>query len=64
MLTLAMLAIAGAFACGFLLGGMFAVGAAADGFTYRERNDSQDALAAAALRAHARRGPIGRNAGT
>jgi hypothetical protein len=62
MLTLAMLAIVGAFACGFLLGGTFAVGAAADGFSRPGGDDSQDALAAASLRA--RRGPNGRKVGT
>ena len=51
MLTLAMLAIVGAFASGFLLGGMLAVGAAADGFSRPDRDDSQDVLAAASLRA-------------
>jgi len=38
MMTLAMFAIVGAFACGFVLGSMLAVGAAADGARPAERD--------------------------
>jgi hypothetical protein len=64
MMTLLVFAIVGAFACGFVLGGMLAVGAAADGARPADRNDSHEALAVASLGVHARRGRMGRGAST
>ena len=64
MMTVVMLAIVGAFACGFVLGGMLAVGAAADGARPADRDDSHEALAVASLGVHARRGRMGRGAST
>ena len=51
MLTLAMLAIIGAFTFGFVLCGMFAVGAAADRSDHPELHDGRDSLEGALLRA-------------
>jgi len=51
MLTMAILAIIGAFTLGFVLCGMFAVGAAADRSDRLIRDDGHDSLEVALLRA-------------
>src|SRR6266852_8871937 len=51
MLTMAILAIIGAFIFGFVLCGIFAVGAAADRFDRAKPDDGHDSLEVALLRA-------------
>ena len=51
MLTMAMLAIIGAFIFGFVLCGMFAVGAAVDRFDRPKLDNVRDSLEGAPLRA-------------
>jgi hypothetical protein len=59
MLTIAMLAIIGAFIFGFVLCGMFAAGAAADRSDRPKLDDGRDSLEGALLRAaHHRAQPV------